>query len=511
MSAAGIGRRVPRLRRRSLVAVAVAVAVLGSGCGGAKKATDGTATSTSPSSAGTGGEPEPLPASSSLPATTAALTTAAPATAAPGVTTAAAPTACPVVPPRAAPAPSRPVYEVSVTIDAAARTASGTSSVRFTPDVAVDRLVLRLWPNSPQARSAGGSMQLHRIEVDRRVVAPSQPDPTTVVLPVPVASGATATIFTSWTITLAANFGERWTVAGQGVRLGSFVPLLPWEAGRGWATDPPTLVHGEATTSPVADWGLTVAAPGLDVVATGTPAGPGRWTATAVRDVAVSAGRFRRAEGTAAGAGPGGAAVPVVVVADAGVGDDPAAYVRKLVQVLPSLATRFGPYPYPSYTVALTASLRGGIENPMLIFQGPGSLGRSTSHEAAHMWFYALVGNDQGRDPWLDEGLATWAEVVYEGTLASAKARRIPAGAAGQAGRSTSYWDTRTSSYYAGVYIQGAQALAALGPPALVDCALRVFVERKAHAIATNADLLAALTPTFPEAAAVLARYGIKP
>ena len=399
---------------------------------------------------------------------------------------------------------------MSVAIDAAARTATGTSSVRFTPDLAVDRLVLRLWPNSPRARSAGGSMQLHHVEVDRRKVTPSQPDPTTVVLPVPVAAGTTVTVFTVWGITLAAGFPERWAVSGQGVRLGSFVPLLPWEPGRGWATDPPTLVHGEATTSPVADWGLSVtAAGGLDVVATGTPSGPGRWTATAVRDVAVSAGRFRRVEGVAP-AGPGGAPVAVVVVADAGVPDDAAAYLRKLVQVLPSLSRRFGPYPYRSYTLALTGSLRGGIENPMLVFQGPGSLGRTTSHEAAHMWFYSLVGNDQGRDPWLDEGLATWAEAVYEGTLAAVRARSIPAGAAGQAGRPTSYYDGRTSTYYAGVYVQGAQALAALGPPALVDCALRLFVARRANAIATNADLLAALTPTFPGAAAVLARYGIR-
>ena len=38
------------------------------------------------------------------------------------------------------------------------------------------------------------------------------------------------------------------------------------------------------------------------------------------------------------------------------------------------------------------------------------------------------------------------------------------------------YWEGR-SSYYRGVYIQGAQALAALGDPTLVDCALRLCLE----------------------------------
>ena len=483
-----------RCRATPVVVLALLVAVAGCRAGGGGS---GPAPTAAPA---TGAPAAPEPGAASPSASTTAATAPAPAT---------APGTCPPEGPRAQPDPRRPSYEVSVTIDAATRTATGTSSVRFTPDLPVDRLVLRLWPNSPVARKAGGSMQLQRVEVDGRPLTAARPDPTTAELPVAVAAGTTVMISTAWSITLADRLSERWAVAGSGVRLGSFVPLLPWEPGRGWATDPATVVHGEASTSPVADWALTVAAGDLDVVATGTPAGPGRWTATAVRDLAVSAGRFRRVEGSAP-AGPGGAPVPVVVVADAGVPDDPAAYLTRLVEVLPSMARRFGPYPHPSYTLALTSSLRGGIENPMLVFQGPGTLGRSTSHEVAHMWFYSLVGNDQGRDPWLDEGVATWAEAVFEGTLASMRARTMPAGVAAQAGRPTSFFDARTSQYYVGVYVQGAQALAALGPPHLVDCALRAFVDRRAHAIATNADLLAALTPTFPDAAAVLARYGIR-
>ena len=29
------------------------------------------------------------------------------------------------------------------------------------------------------------------------------------------------------------------------------------------------------------------------------------------------------------------------------------------------------------------------------------------AHELAHMWWYALIGSDQARSPWLDEGFAT--------------------------------------------------------------------------------------------------------
>ena len=34
-------------------------------------------------------------------------------------------------------------------------------------------------------------------------------------------------------------------------------------------------------------------------------------------------------------------------------------------------------------------------------------------HEAAHQWWYSLVGNDQALHPWMDEGLAQYAVAVY--------------------------------------------------------------------------------------------------
>ena len=36
-----------------------------------------------------------------------------------------------------------------------------------------------------------------------------------------------------------------------------------------------------------------------------------------------------------------------------------------------------------------------------------------TPHELSHQWFYSLVGNDSVKEPWLDETLATYMEVLY--------------------------------------------------------------------------------------------------
>src|SRR5262249_53067531 len=127
------------------------------------------------------------------------------------------------------------------------------------------------------------------------------------------------------------------------------------------------------------------------------------------------------------------------------------------------------------------------------------------AHETAHQWFYSLVGNDQARDPWLDEGLASWAQ----GSIGFPYPRRPFA--RGRLGEPMTYWDRHPSDYAAGVYAQGVAALRALGDPARVDCALRTYVRREAYGIARPADLIAALGTEFPNAATVLARYGARP
>jgi aminopeptidase N len=36
-----------------------------------------------------------------------------------------------------------------------------------------------------------------------------------------------------------------------------------------------------------------------------------------------------------------------------------------------------------------------------------------TPHELSHQWFYSLVGNNSAEEPWLDESLATYSEVLF--------------------------------------------------------------------------------------------------
>jgi hypothetical protein len=226
-----------------------------------------------------------------------------------------------------------------------------------------------------------------------------------------------------------------------------------------------------------------------------------------MRDVAMSVGRFEML--TAVANAPQPVQVTVGIQRGTVDNDGPRAYLDKVVVALEDFGKRFGAYPWPTFSFAVTPQLGGGIEYPAHVMQGQNTLA-VTSHEVGHQWFYGLVGNDQGRDPWLDEGLATWADGRVENRLAAVKARIIPPAAKNKLGEPMTFWADKPQVYDAGVYTQGAQALAALGDPALVDCALRVYVAQNAYRIARQPDLVKAAGTVFPDAGATLAAYGVK-
>jgi hypothetical protein len=333
-------------------------------------------------------------------------------------------------------------------------------------------------------------------------------DPTKLVLtpPARLRPGQPLQVRVSFRLTLPQPARDRISAEADSVRLGSFFPILEWEPGRGWTDEPPTSRFAEAGTAPAADFDMTITTPpGYDVIASGVPGPPGQWTATGMRDVSVAVGRFTTLTGTAHVPQP----VQVTVGVDRDAGDLPKPYLDRAIAVLEATSARYGPYPWPTFWVSVTPGISTGIEYPGHILHGPGTANDILTHEVAHQWFYALVGNNQGRDPWLDEALTTWAEARYEGTVEQYKATAIPADVRGRTTAPMTFWDG-SQNFWLGAYVQGAQALAALGPPEQVDCALRIYAAENAYRIATPADLLASLSKVFPDAAATLARFGIR-
>ncbi len=72
-------------------------------------------------------------------------------------------------------------------------------------------------------------------------------------------------------------------------------------------------------------------------------------------------------------------------------------------------------YPYPA-AVAVAGSV-GGMEYPAIVFDSYRDRGKDlfwlTAHEIGHTWFPMIVGFDERRDQWMDEGFNTFID-VYE-------------------------------------------------------------------------------------------------
>jgi Peptidase family M1 domain len=417
---------------------------------------------------------------------------------------------CPAVPPTRVPDPDRPSYAVDATVDPVAGTVAGTLRVRFSPDRPTDRLVFRLWPNAPRPAAAGVVLEVGPVSSpDGGVLASERPDPTTLVatLPDELAPGQAVEVGLPWHLTVPGSIPDRVSHEGDTLRLGSFFPILAWEPGVGWATDPPTAGFAEASTFPAADFELHVEVPaGYTVIGTGRAGDGGTWTVEAVRDVGLSVGRFTVATATADAPDP----VTVTVGVAPGVDEDPLSYAEAAVEAMEDYGDRFGGYPWPDLGIAVAPGLPGGIEYPATIFHGPGTVDH-VAHEVGHQWFYGLVGNDQGRDPWLDEGLATWAQTRVDVPPLEDLPGPVPEDAVGQAGQPMSFWERHLDSYYRGVYVQPAMALHELGDDDLVDCALRHYVADVSYGIARPADLFESLDLVFPDAEEVLAPYGLHP
>ena len=81
--------------------------------------------------------------------------------------------------------------------------------------------------------------------------------------------------------------------------------------------------------------------------------------------------------------------------------------------------SRWFPYPYPAATSI--AGVVGGMEYPMLQFSGVGarhtSLFGVVDHELGHNWFPMIVGSDERRYAWMDEGFNSFINIFSNRTF----------------------------------------------------------------------------------------------
>jgi hypothetical protein len=321
---------------------------------------------------------------------------------------------------------SAPVYHLAWTL-------RGTSTLRASQEVRVvngsdadwHELYFHLLPNV-----LGGELSVERVLVNGQPARSSlseggrllRVDPVS-----PVAPGGALVVGVEYQLDIPEAGGRNYGILGRSdgsLSLAHAYALLAVYREGGWDLDPPPrygdLVHAESAFFRVeidapAELSLVTGGRVLRSEARGerqfleVAAGP-------VRDFYLAAGQdlelveLRAREVIVRGhAPPGGRAAMEAALADA-------------VAALEVFTRLLGPYPYLELDIVAISTSALGVEFPGIIAlrrqllsptEGDRWLESTVVHEVAHQWFYALVGNDQVSEPWLDESLTQYLTLRY--------------------------------------------------------------------------------------------------
>lgn len=334
-------------------------------------------------------------------------------------------------------ASSAPSYEIDLTVDWDAGTYAGTAHVVVANegDEPLDELVFRLFANDRKIYGAASMRVPSAFCGQDELMVVDSPDPTvlSIIPPAPIDPGQTASLTLRFEGTAGRSIaGIPGETAGYGILtknagsfvLTSFYPILAVHDDGEWQTFS-TCGFGDALWSEASDYDVTVTAPtGVVPAATGTLVRSDvrtentvhRFRAESARDFALVLMRGFQETELQSGShtfrswflpSEGGAAERTLRVAS-GAADT---YER-----------RIGPLQYDEVElVGVPLARAAGVEFTGLILLASSYAQHVfetffdilVSHEMAHQWFYAAVGNDPARYPWLDEGPATYLSNVY--------------------------------------------------------------------------------------------------
>lgn len=205
--------------------------------------------------------------------------------------------------------------------------------------------------------------------------------------------------------------------------LGNWYPMIPpYKDDQGWLINQPASV-GEHLVYTLADYDVYLQVlstePLLTVAAPTDGSINDEWQhyqQANMRNFSWSAGQYERIGQTMNGIQIDGYVFPE----DAAIGQD---VFTTTAQALTLFSDLFAPYPHTSLTF-VEADFPDGMEFDGLYFLDEGLFQRYNqtpreylipiaAHETAHQWWQGLVGSNQAREPWLDEALATYSELLF--------------------------------------------------------------------------------------------------
>ena len=322
-------------------------------------------------------------------------------------------------------------YELTVTLDPDRQRISGALRIVHTnrSTIGYDTVWLHAYPNHPDV---GGTLRLSAVFVNGIPVERVVRDNGVLIgvpLPTALAPSAVVTIDIGFTTVTPLNasrtaFGAFNLEAGVWA-LGTFYPILARVDQDGqWDTRPVNSL-GDYAVSSTALYDVTINAPaGWQIAATGAPVGAAQAHAAQRLQRFVSGPQREFFIAALQGLEELSTEVDGTLVRSFVRPGRPDAARRSLETAATALRIfnqRFGPYPFRQLIV-IEAALTNfyGMEYPGVVLIDSGLYARNdlrlettVAHEVAHQWWFGLVGNDAQAEAWLDEGWASYSEVIY--------------------------------------------------------------------------------------------------
>jgi hypothetical protein len=305
---------------------------------------------------------------------------------------------------------------------------SGVERILYTntEEVPLTDIYIHLYPNLP---SYGGQMAVEMMIIDGQPVSPVVETDDSVLrasLPGPLPPGEMADISLSYEALVPPGRQSGYNIFSYNngtAALAGFFPVIAVYDEQGWATAAPP-PHGDATYLDTALFQVELSVPQEMVVAasgsllesiSNDDAGVTlRFASGPIRDFYVVMRQdYQRLSEQVGG-------IQVNSYYPPGLEEGGRLALRYAVDALKVFNERFGPYPYAEFDVAATPTTAGGVEYPGIVVvteqvyhQEGGFFEHATVHEVAHQWWYSMVGNDQVKEPWLDESLTNYSTVIY--------------------------------------------------------------------------------------------------
>lgn len=326
--------------------------------------------------------------------------------------------------------PTQASYRIEVDLDYWGNTLAAQERLIFTNTLgaSLPDLLLAVPPNQSAGVFTLASLTVNGAPASHTLEGTSL----RVTLPAPLSPGQSAMLEMSFSIRppymrVGSIFGGGSVGYSENAfNAGNWHPILaPYRVARGWLETPWHAV-GDPYVSDMGDYEVTVrTAPEVTVVGPGAVESwpdEGRWrfTMPAARTFAFAAShRYQSATETAHGVTVASYYYPEHQVT----GQLALANAASSVRLFNEL---FGPYPYTDLRIAET-DFSGGQEFSGFMLFGSGAhqdyldtgggprtiLFTLIPHETAHQWWYGVVGNDQAREPWLDEAFAKYSEQLF--------------------------------------------------------------------------------------------------